>query len=94
MIIGSCTITLFLPFAQSLKDKRSVVKSLVARVRNEFNVSIAEVDAQNMWQKAVLGVVCVSTSHTYAHGQLEAVVRFIEKQRPDIPVTDYEIEML
>lgn len=94
MIIGSCTITLFLPFAQSLKDKRSVVKSLVARVRNEFNVSIAEVDAQNVWQTAVLGVVCVSTSQTYAHGQLESVVRFIEKQRPDIPVTDYEIEML
>lgn len=94
MIIGACTITLYLPAAHSLKDKRQVVKSLLARVRNEFNVSIAEVDAQNNWQQAVIGVACVSNSQSYAHGQLEAVVRFIETQRPDIPLVGYEIEML
>lgn len=94
MIIGTCTIRLSLPAAQSLKDKRQVVKSLLARVRNQFNVSIAEVEGQDRRQQAVLGVACVSNSTSYAHGQLEAVVRFIEDQRPDIPLIDYEIELL
>lgn len=94
MIIGTCTITLHLPVARSLKEKRQVVKSLLARVRNEFNVSAAEVAAQDAWQTAVFGVACVSTSQQYAHGQLEAVVRFIEQQRPDVPLVSYEIEML
>lgn len=94
MVIGSCTITLHIPAARSLKDKRHVIKSVVARVRNEFNVSIAEVASQDSWQLAVLGVACVSSSQRYAHGQLEAVVRFIEQQRPDAPLVSYEIEML
>lgn len=94
MIVGSCTIVLHLPAAQSLKDKRQVVKSLIARVRNEFNVSIAEVASQESWQLATLGVTCASSSQKYAHGQLEAVVHFIERQRPDIPLVSYEIELL
>ncbi len=94
MIIGSCVISLYLPMAHSLKEKRQIVKSLLARIRNEFNVSAAEVDAQDSWQRAVLGVACVSTSQQYAHGQLEAVVRFIEEQRPDVPLVSYDIEML
>lgn len=80
--------------ALSLKDKRQVVKSIMARVRNEFNVSIAEVDDQDLWQSAILGIASVSTSQAYTHGQLEAVIRFIDKQRPDCPIGAYEIEML
>lgn len=93
MIVGSCTIHLYLPVSHSLKDKRQVIKSLLARVRNEFNVSIAEVDTQDVWQQAVIGVACVTSSQKHAHSQLEAVVRFIEQRRPDIPVITYEIEM-
>ncbi len=94
MIIGSCTITLYLPAVHSLKEKRQIVKSLIARIRNEFNVSIAEVGAQDLWQQAILGIACVSSSQKYAHGQLQAVVNFIEQQRPDIPLIGYEIEMM
>ncbi len=94
MIIGTCIITLHIPAAQSLKEKRQVVKSVLTRIRNEFNVSIAEVAEQDRWQKAVLGVACVSTSSAYAHGLLEKVVQFIERQRPDAPLLDYEIELL
>jgi uncharacterized protein YlxP (DUF503 family) len=78
----------------SLKEKRTIVKSVLARLRNEFNVSTAEVDAQDAHSRAVLGVACVSGSSDYARGQLEAVVRWIEDQRPDVPVIDYEIELL
>lgn len=94
MFIGSCSLTLHLPLVQSLKEKRQIVKSLVARVRNEFNVSVAEVAAQDAWQQAVLGVACVSASQSYAQGQLEAVIRFVESTRPDAPITSYEIEIL
>jgi uncharacterized protein len=94
MVIGLCTLQISLPAALSLKDKRQVVKSIIARVRNEFNVSIAEVDDQDLWQSAVLAVACVSTSQSYAHGQLEAVVRFIDRHRPECPLGAYEIEML
>jgi hypothetical protein len=93
MIVGTCTITLHLPAARSLKDKRQAIKSILARVRNEFNVSIAEVDAQDSRQLATIGVACVSSSQKYAHGQLEAVVRFIEERRPDLPLVSYDIEM-
>lgn len=94
MHIGLCTIDLRLPGNGSLKGKRSITKSIVTRVSREFNVSVAEVDAQNMWQRAVLGVACVSSSADYAHGQLERVVQWIETHRPDVELLDYQIEML
>jgi uncharacterized protein YlxP (DUF503 family) len=94
MHIGVCTIELRLPGNGSLKGKRSVIKSMVTRIGREFNVSIAEVDAQDAWQRAVLGVACVSSSASYAHGLLERVVQWIESHRPDVELLDYQIEML
>ena len=94
MHVGVCTIDLRLPGNGSLKGKRRVVKSIVTRLTREFNVSVAEVDDQDLWQRAVLGVACVSSSASYAHGQLERVVRWIEEQRFDVELLDYVIEML
>ncbi|MFC2029909.1 DUF503 domain-containing protein [Chloroflexota bacterium] len=94
MHIGVCTIELRLPGNGSLKGKRSVIKSIVTRVGREFNVSIAEVDAQDSWQQAVLGVACVSSSAGYAHGLLERVVQWIETRRPDVELLGYQIELL
>ena len=61
MIVGVCTIELRLHDAHSLKSKRQVLKSITSRVKNKFNVAIAEVDDQDVWQRAVLGVAVVST---------------------------------
>ncbi len=94
MIIGACTITLQLIGIHSLKQKRSILKSLLARMRNEFNVAAAEVEAQDSHGRAVIGVACVSSSNEYARGQLDAVIRWIEQERPDVPIIDYEIELL
>lgn len=94
MHIGVCTIELRLPENHSLKGKRSVVKSISTRVSREFNVSIAEVDAQDVWQQVVLGVSCVSSSADYAHRQLERVVQWIETHRPDVVLLAYSIELL
>jgi len=94
MVIGACTIALQIPGCVSLKQKRQVLKSVMARVRNEFNVSIAEVGHQDNWQLATLGVVCVSTEAGYVHGLLEHVVHAIENGHFDLILLDYETELL
>jgi uncharacterized protein YlxP (DUF503 family) len=94
MVIGLCTIELHLPGSNSLKDKRSVLKSVIRRARNEFNVGIAEVDEQDTWRSAVLGVVTVSNDAAYVHGLLTQVVNWIERSRLDVDLVDYQIEML
>jgi uncharacterized protein YlxP (DUF503 family) len=94
MVIGVCTVEIQIPTSQSLKDKRQVVRSVVARVRNEFNVAIAEVDPLDSWQLASLGVVCVANDKAYAHGLLERVVQFIDSPRFDLVLLDYETEFL
>ena len=94
MHIGLCTIELRLPGNGSLKGKRSTLKSITTRVSRTYNVSIAEVEAQDLWQRAVLGVACVSPSASYAHGQLERVVQWIEVNRPDVELLGYRIEFL
>lgn len=94
MHIGVCTIELRLPGNGSLKGKRKIIKSMVTRIGREYNVSIAEVEAQDIWQRAVLGVACVSSSSSYAHGLLERVVQWIEAARPDVELLEYHIELL
>ena len=94
MIIGACTIELYLPGNNSLKGKRSVLKSVISRLRREFNISIAEVDRHDTWKSAILGVVYVSNRREYAHGLLAQVVGWIERHRLDVELVDYQIEML
>ncbi len=94
MIIGSLTLELHLPSAHSLKEKRSVVKSVIARLRNEFNISVAEVAKQDQWQAAIIGVVCVSNDSRYAQEQLQAVVEWVYSNRPDVDLTHVEIDVL
>jgi uncharacterized protein len=93
MIIGTCIIELRIPGNGSLKGKRRIIKSIIARVHNQFNVSIAEVGNHDLWQSATLGVACVSNGSTYVHGLLTKVVEWIEAHRPDVEVVDYRIEM-
>ncbi len=94
MVIGSCTIELHLPAVHSLKEKRSVLKSMMSRIRHEFNVSIAEIDHQDAWHTALIGVVTVSNDTAYAHGLLSRVVDWIERNRLDAVLADYQIEMI
>jgi len=94
MIVGVSEITLHLPESHSLKDKRQVIKSIMARVRNQFEVAIAEVEDNDRWQIARLGVSCVSNSAQHADEVLQHVRRYIEETRPDIVVTDTEVEII
>ncbi len=82
-----------IPESGSLKSKRFVLKSLKDRVHNKFNVSIAEVDSNDLWQRSSLGVAIVANDSSHAHKVLEKVVSFTENT-PEIELLDYEIEVL
>ena len=94
MNVGVCKLTLRLPENQDLKVKRRVINSLSSRIRNKFNVSIAEVSDNESWQSAVLGITCVSNSLRHADEVLNHVVDFIESSREDLEIVEVELETL
>lgn len=93
MTIGFCRVILHLPDVGSLKQKRSVIKSLVARIRQKFNVSVSEIEEQDVWQKAVLGVAVVATDRDFAGRVLNKAVGLIEDEQC-VHLIDLSIEML
>lgn len=93
-VIGVCTLELNIPTAASLKDKRQIVKSVIARLRNEFNIAVAEVDRLDSWQTAVIAAVTVSGDREYAHGLMTRVALWVERHRLDCDLVDYDIELL
>lgn len=78
MVVGVLKLTLLLPENHSLKGKRGVLNKIKARVSNTFNVSIAECDHQDLWQRTLLGVSQVGSDAAYVEGALRQVVRFID----------------
>src|SRR5579884_3488908 len=88
MVVGAMLIRLHLPASQSLKEKRQVVKSLTARLANQFGVSAAEVGELDVWQVAELGVGCVTNEVGHAERVLDAAVRYVEETRPDLEILD------
>jgi len=94
MVVGVLKLTLFLPENHSLKGKRMVLRSVTSRVKNKFNVSIAEIEDQDMWQVATLGITCVSNDSRHVNETLSHVMNFIEANRGDAEILDYEIELL
>ena len=94
MNVGVCKINLRLPENLSLKGKRQVLKSIVARVRNKFNVSVAEVDNNDRWQMATVGVCLVSNDSRYTNEVLSKVADFIINSHFDVEILNYEIEIL
>lgn len=79
MIVGAAVVELHVHGSQSLKQKRGVVRSIVARTRNRFNVSIAEIGGQGTWQRAELGIVTTGNDRTQVRGVLQKVLVFIEE---------------
>lgn len=94
MNLGICKVMLRLPENESLKGKRRVVKSLISRVRNNYNVAIAEVDDQDAWQLTTLGIACISNDAQQNNRILSKVVEYISQSRLDLEVVDYEIELI
>jgi len=94
MHVGVCRVKLRLPEALSLKEKRQVLKSITSRVASRFNVSIAEIDDQDLWQLVSLGIAYVSNDKRHTNEVLSKVVNFIAESRIEAEILDYEIEIL
>ena len=90
MLIASCEIKLYLPGASSLKDKRQIVKSLLQKSKNKFNVAAAEVDAQDYIQTAILGVVTVGNDYNHLQSVMDKYLDFVESF-PEFLLTDFEV---
>lgn len=92
--IGQLILHLELPGCASLKEKRSKIKPIMARLHREFNLSVAEVDRQDAHRAAVLACVLVSSDPTQTMRALQQVVAFVETNWPDIPLLDHSIELI
>jgi len=79
MLIGSMQVELHIPACHSLKEKRYVLKSLVSRIKNSFNVSVAEVGFQEKWQRACIGISIVSNSSRMIDSVLDKICVLIER---------------
>ena len=94
MTVGVCRVRLRLPESLSLKGKRQILKSITTRIKSKFNVSVAEVDDQDSWQLATLGICCVSNDKRHTNQILSKVVNFVASTQFKVEIVDYEIEML
>jgi hypothetical protein len=92
MIVAACRIELYIPESNSLKAKRKVIKSLKDQVKNRFNVAIAEIDLQDLWQRSILGIVTLSNDRKQVDAVLARVVSFMEHTDLAI-IGHYEIEV-
>lgn len=91
MLVSTLRIKLYAPTCHSLKDKRMIVKSLLQKARNKFNISIAEIEGQDYYQTIIIGAACVSNTRVQANTVLDEVMRFIE-ENTEAEITDYLFE--
>ena len=92
MVVGTLCACLRLEGCRSLKDKRQIVRSLLERLRNTFQVAAAEVDDQELWGNATIGVACVSASKAHAESVLQKVLDLIDAT-PCVEVEDMQREI-
>jgi len=93
VVIGVIRLTLFLPESGSLKGKRRILKSIKDRLRSQFNVSVAEVDHQDLWQKAGLAVVLAAADRQFADRVLQTILAKVESWRL-AEVIEVEVEII
>lgn len=94
MNAGICKIRLHLSESRSLKDKRRTVKSIISRLRSQYNISIAEVDDQDLWQLVTLGIACVSNHNQHVDEILSKVISFITNNYPELEIVNQDMEIL
>jgi len=93
MIVGLCTVELHFPDSQSLKGKRKILVSLKTRLQNRFNISVAEIDDNHLWQKSILGIASVANETARVHQTLDHVLNEI-RANPSLELLRSQIEVL
>ncbi len=94
MNTGVCKLKLHIPENQSLKDKRRIVKSIISRLRNQYNISVAEVDDHDLWQLATLGISCVSNNGQHVDETITKIINFIVQNYPELEIVGQETEII
>lgn len=94
MYVATAQVTIHLFQSGSLKDKRQVTRSVLARLRDKFAVSAAEVGALESWNLAQLGIACVSGDAQHAQEVIERAIQYIEESRPDVELSDVATEVI
>lgn len=94
MSIGLLTLQIQLHNCSSLKDKRSQIKPILARLHRQFNVAVAELDLQDVWQSTVIGCVTISSDSTQNQRLLQQVIEFTGRHWPEIEVVQHRIETI
>ena len=92
MVIDTCLLLLHLAGCASLKEKRGLLKPLLARLHREFNVAAAEVAHQDVWQSAEIAIVVVGNDGGHLRSELQNIVRWVEANRPEVEVVDARFE--
>lgn len=80
MLVGTLHLQVYIPGATSLKDKRTVVKGMITKVQNRFNVSIAELHSEDLWQRATIGVAIIGDDREHIERQLQLVLNFLDAE--------------
>ncbi|NOY58706.1 MAG: DUF503 domain-containing protein [Calditrichaeota bacterium] len=93
MLVGICQIELHIPASHSLKSKRIVLKSLKKRIQNKFNVSIAEVDYNEKWQRSILGISIVANERRFIDQALSQIMNLVENNN-DVEIIDHSTEII
>ena len=94
MHVGICKLSFHLPGVASLKEKRQIARSLSDRIRNRFNVAVAEVEDVDRRQRLTLGISCVSNERAHADSVLSGVLDFVEQSRFDIELVGIQSEII
>jgi uncharacterized protein YlxP (DUF503 family) len=94
MYVATAQVTIRLFQSDSLKDKRQVTRSILARLRDKFELSAAEVGGQQTWNLAQLGLACVSGDAKHAQEVIERAIQHIEQTRPDLEVSDVVTDLI
>jgi uncharacterized protein YlxP (DUF503 family) len=94
VFVAAARVEIHIPESSSLKDKRRVIQSVSKRLRNEFPVSVAEIEAQEQWGLAVLGLAVVSGSASHAREVLDAALRHAERARLDAEIGAVDIDVI
>jgi uncharacterized protein YlxP (DUF503 family) len=94
MHVGLCLVRLRLPENGSLKEKRAIIRPIIERVRRRYSIAVAEVDDEDNWQEAAIGLVCVSNDSRHANSVLSQAVAYLEGNTRDAEFLDYKLEFI
>lgn len=92
MSIGVITLEVIYPQVHSLKEKRRIIQSLFVKIRRTFNISIAEIEGQDLWQKSTIGIISINSSTTELQRTMDYVINFVREDN-DLQMIDYQVEI-